>query len=205
MPGVGFNTIFPKQCDTVFRVKNIAPNNKRVRVFTLPIKNGCVRDLMTIPHVSEADIRHSLLKGELNIKLRAKEIFVVESNIELLQFGECHLQFLIDSGITVGVDPSKLGGGGNFPYAIKQQIHLIGTKDSVNRIFTVPAPDKFLNGIYDNNEFRILIKHNGRDLVETKDYFVAESGGPGTGFDTIILCFAPRDVSVLVADYYVEI
>lgn len=203
---MGYRTLVHKQCPVVFKVKNIAPEGKRVKVFHTPIKHGCVRDLLDIPNVSEDVIRHSLLKGDLNIKLRTGEIIVVDSNIELLQFDECHMQFLIDSGINIGVDPSTLGGGGGdgygFPYIIKQQIQLIGTKNSSNRVFTVP--DKFLNGSYDDNEFRILIRHNGRDLVETKDYFVAESGGPGTGFDTIILYFAPRDVSVLVADYYME-
>ena len=202
---MGYRTLVEKQCPVVFKVKNIAPERKRVRVFHTPIKWGCVRDLLAIPNVSEDVIRHSLLKGDLNLKIRCKEIRVVESNIELLQFNECHKQFLIDAGITIGVDPNDLGGGGNIqsPYALKQQIPLIGTQDGINKIFTIP--DIFLNGTYGNNEFRVLIRHNGRDLVENKDYFVGESGGPGTGFDTIILCFAPRDVSVLVADYYVEI
>jgi hypothetical protein len=203
---MGYRTLVEKQCPVVFKVQNIAPERKRVKVFHTPIKWGCVRDLLAIPNVSEDVIRHSLLKGDLNIKLRCEEIIVVESNIELLQFDECHRQFLIDHGIMTGVDPGDLGGGGgDFPYALKQQVALLGAKDSSNRVFTVPAPDKFLNGVYDNNDFRILIRHNGRDLVETEDYFVAESGGPGTGFDTVILCFAPRDVSILVADYYIEV
>jgi len=202
MPGVGFNTIFPKQCDTVFRVKNIAPNNKRVRVFTLPIKNGCVRDLMTIPHVSEADIRHSLLKGELNIKLRSKEIFVVESNINLLQFDPCHRQFLIDSGITDGIDAS----GGNLvdiPFTFKQGQELIGVQDGANPIFT--TPDNFIQGMFGNNEFRILIRHNGRVLQEGTDYIVSESGGVGTGYDTVIFkCTLPDAEDEIVVDYVVE-
>ena len=61
--------------------------------------------------------------------------------------------------------------------------------------------DKFINGSYGNNVFKISIKHNGRDLVEGIDYMVAESGGVGTGYDTIILNFAPKARSVLVADY----
>lgn len=201
MPGVGFNTIFPKQCDTVFRVKNIAPNNKRVKVFTLPIKNGSVRDLMTIPHVSEADIRHSLLKGELNVKLRAKEIFVVESNINLLQFDPCHRQFLIDSGITYGIDAS--GGTAEVPFTFKQGQDLIGTQDGTNPIFT--TPDNFIQGTFGNNEFRILIRHNGRTLQEGTDYIVSESGGVGTGYDTVIFkCTLPGAEDEITVDYVVE-
>lgn len=85
------------------------------------------------------------------------------------------------------------------PFIFKQQIELIGTKNSINRIFT--TVDKFINGLYGNNVFKISIKHNGRDLVEGIDYMVAESGGVGTGYDTVILNFVPKARSVLVADY----
>lgn len=204
MPGVGFDTFFPKQCDTVFRVMNIAPNNKRIKIFTLPIKNGCVRDLMAIPHVSEADIRHSLLKGELNIKLRAREIYVVESNIDLLQFDPCHRQFLIDSGITVGIDAGGGGSTGDIPFAFKQSQDLIGTKNGLNPIFT--TSDNFIEGAFGNNEFHILVRHNGRTLQETTDYIVSESGGVGTGYDTIIFkCTLPTETDELIVDYVVEV
>ena len=109
---VGFKTIFAKQVPTVFKVKNIAPENKRIKIFTLPIKNGAVRDLMTIPHVSEADIRHSLLKGELLKKIQAREIIIEESNIDLLQFDEGQRDFLRNAGLTLGDD----GYGNIFDY-----------------------------------------------------------------------------------------
>jgi hypothetical protein len=201
MPGVGFNTVFPKQCPTVFKVRNIAPGNKRIKIFTLPIKNGAVRDLMAIPHVSEADIRHSLLKGELNIKLRSNEIIVTDSNIDLLQFDPCHKQFLIDSGITNGIEVT--GGITEIPFLFKQGQPLIGDKNGVNPIFT--TPDKFIQGTFGNNDFRILIMHNGRVLQETTDYILSESGGAGTGFDTVIFkCTFPDENSELVTDYVVE-
>jgi hypothetical protein len=201
---VGYRTFIRKECPVVFKVLNIAPEGKRIKLFNSPIKNGMVRDLLEIDNVSEDVIRHSLLKGELHIKLKAKEAYVVESNIELLQFDECHRQFLIDSGINIGVDPSTIGGGGtgSVNYAFKQQVTLIGVKDGVNRIFS--TPDKFINGLLGNNDFHILIKHNGRDLVENIDYFIAESGGTGSGFDTIILNFSPKPRSILVADYVIN-
>lgn len=201
MPAVGFETWFPKQCPTVFVVKNIAPEGKRIKIFTFPIANGKERDLMTIDFVSEADIRHSLLKGELMTKLRAKEAIVTQSNINLLQFDECQKAFLQSIGIMDGLEIA--GVPAILPFAFKQGVALLGVKDNSNRIFT--TPDKFLNGSFGNNDFRILLKHNGRDLVEGIDYFVAESGGPGTGYDTIALCFSPKPRSVLVADYVVEI
>lgn len=198
MPAVGFETWFPKQCPTVFVVKNIAPEGKRIKIFTFPIANGMERDLMTIDFVSEADIRHSLLKGELLTKLRSGEAIVTQSNINLVQFDECQKAFLRSVGITNGLD-----GLSNLPFTFQQGVSLIGTKDGSNRVFM--TPDYFINGAYENNTFKILVKHNGRDLVEGADYFVAESGGAGTGYDTIVLCFAPTTDSVLVADYVVEV
>jgi len=202
MPHVGFDTFFPKTCPTVFRVKNTADNNKTIRIFNYPIKNGKVRDLMAIPYVSEADIRHALLKGNLGLKLRYGEARVVESNIDLLQFDECHKAFLQSVGITEGLEVNVVA---EVPYIFRQGVRLIGATDGLNRIFTVPTPDKFVNGTLGNNEFRILVKHNGRDLVEGIDYITSESGGPGTGYDTIIFCsITPNSKSIIVADYIIE-
>lgn len=201
MPAVGFETWFPKQCPTVFVVKNIAPEGKRIKIFTFPIANGMERDLMSIDFVSEADIRHSLLKGELLTKLRSKEAIVTQSNINLLQFDDCQKAFLQSVGIMDGLEVA--GVPAVLPFAFKQGVSLIGTLDGSNRVFT--TPENFLNGTFGNNVFRILIKHNGRDLVEGIDYFVSESGGAGTGYDTIVLCFSPTVDSILVADYVVEV
>lgn len=199
MPAVGFETWFPKKCPTVFVVKNIAPEGKRIKIFTFPIGNGKERDLMDIDFVSEADIRHSLLKGELMTKLRAKEAIVTKSNIDLLQFDECQKAFLESVGIMEGLE---VAGSGDIPYLFRQGVMLIGVQDGSNRVFT--TPEKFIEGTLGNNEFRILIKHNGRDLVKDIDYTLSESGGVGTGFDTIILNFSPKKRSVLRADYVIE-
>lgn len=207
MSNVGYATWWEKRCPTVFIVRNIAPNRKRIRIFAYPIKNGYERDLMAIPGVSEADIRHSLLKGELLIKLLADEIVVVDSNIDLLQFDECHKEFLKSKGVPIGTEitADDIEGLVELSFLFKQNIDLLGTKDGVNRIFTVPAPDKFIQGSYSNNEFSIMISHNGRKLVESIDYIVSESGGAGTGFDTIIFTsFAPEEDSCLNADYVIE-
>jgi len=134
-------------------------------------------------------------------KFKAKEIEVVFSNIDLLQFDDCQKEFLESIGITEGLG---VVGGGDISFAFKQQVELIGIKDKSNRVFTVP--DIFINGTFGANSFHILIRHNGRDLVEGTDYLLVESGGSGTGFDTIVLTsFAPKPRSVLVADYVVEI
>jgi hypothetical protein len=198
---VGFHTPWEKSCPTVFVVKNIALNKKRVRVFNYPIPYGLTRDLMEIDYVSEADIRHSLLKGELKIKLLEKEIIVVDSNIDLLQFDECQKAFLESVGITKGLEvPSGLN---DIPFLFRQGIYLIGVQDNHNRIFS--TPDKFIQGPLGGNIFKILIRHNGRDLVEGIDYIVSEGGGAGTGYDTIIfISLTPKPNSVIVADYVVK-
>lgn len=102
---VGGNTIFQK-LGTFFIVKNIAPNNKRIRIFQYPINNGQTRDILAIPGVSEADIRHSLLKGELLVKLQHQEITIVQSDIDLLQFNDVQKAFLQSAGITKGLEAS---------------------------------------------------------------------------------------------------
>lgn len=201
MPGVGFETWFPKQCPTVFVVKNIASENKRIKIFNVPIANGLERDLLAIPWVSEADIRHSLLKGELLIKLKSQEAIVTASNIDLVQFDECQKEFLRSVGITEGLD----GGGGisQIPFIFKQGERLTGIQDGINRIFY--TSEKFINGTFGNNEFKIMIKHNGRVLNEGIDYVVAESGGTNSGFDMIIFkATVPEAYSVVVVDYVVE-
>lgn len=205
MPAVGFETWFQKKCPTVFRVKNIAPNGKRIRIFKYPIKNGMDRDLMEIPYVSEADIRHSLLKGELFTKIICKEAIVVESNIDLLQFDPCHKQFLMDAGITIGLEVDSSGGIAAVPYLWRNEVKLLGATNSSNTTFMIPGGEKFLDGTFEDNEFHISVEHNGRRLIQDCDFIIQESGGVGTGYDTIkIISFVPNYKSQLIADYVVE-
>lgn len=204
MSNVGYDTWFEKSCPTtVFIVKNIAPRGKTIRVMGIPIRNNCQYDLLSVKYISESDIRHSLLKGDLEIKAKNGELIVLESTIDLLQFDPCQLAFLESIGITNGL---QVSGGGNLPVNFKQNISLIGARDGNNRIYNVPAPDKFINGIFRNNEFKILIRHNGKGLEEGVDYIVSESGGSGTGYDTIIfISMSPAPRSRLLCDYVVEV
>jgi hypothetical protein len=77
------------------------------------------------------------------------------------------------------------------------EISLLGPKDHANLAFT--TPDKFL-------PTTLAVYFNGirvrRGVGE--DYTVSESGGPGTGYDTITLLdpvMAPRPTDQLFADY----
>ncbi len=114
MTDVGKDTWFPQQVNTVFIVKNITtgtPQEKTVRIFQAPIPPGKIRNLMSLPSVSEADIRHALLKGEISVKLRNREIIVVDSNIDLLQFDQTQLQFLQSVGVVNGLQVGATGIG----------------------------------------------------------------------------------------------
>lgn len=203
---VGFNTVFKKTCPTVFKVINIAPEGKRIKIFNYPIKNGMERDLMEITFVSEADIRHSLLKGELNRKIKAGEIRVTDSNIDLLQFDECHKQFLIDAGIINGISVDGYSGPGGVSYLWRQQVELVGLKNGQNRVFSIPYGEKFIDGILNDNEFHINIDHNGRRLLLDIDYILLESGGFGTGYDAVrFISFVPTPSSKVIADYVVHV
>ena len=204
MPGVGFDTWWTKSCPTVFVVKNIT-TDKEIRVFDVKIPPGRTYDLMSIPNVSEADIRHSLLKGQLHIKAIGLEIRVVNSNIDLLQFDDCHKSFLQSIGVVNGLETTATPTS-DLPYGFRNNIALVGPKNDANRIFKVPMPDKFIQGVYGDNQFNIQIQHNGQGLVYLCDYLVSESGGVGTGYDTIeFISFTPNVKSNLIANYVVEV
>lgn len=93
-----------------FVVKNISPQIKTIKIFNYPILYQDTRDLLQIPGVAEADIRASLLKGELQHKIRAQDIVVICSDIDLLQFNTNQKIFLQNAGIVNGLDASSAGG-----------------------------------------------------------------------------------------------
>jgi hypothetical protein len=77
------------------------------------------------------------------------------------------------------------------------EVPLLGTKNHVNLAFT--APDKFL-------PTTLSVYFNGQRMRRGigEDYVVSESGGPGTGYDTITLldaALAPYSTEQLFADY----
>lgn len=90
--------------------------------------------------------------------------------------------------------------GGITPDRFKSDVHLGGTLDGVNRVFT--TPDKFVEGT-------IGVIHNGTIQSErvgtSGDYLLSESGGVGTGFDTITFCsLIPKATSRLRAFYITD-
>ena len=184
-----------------FIVTNITPSKKTINIFKYPIGWGKQRDLIKIPGVSESSIRASLLKGELQHKILAGDIYVNCSDIDLIQFNNQQKQFLINAGIINGIDS---GSSSNINYAFKDNIALIGAINGINKTFF--TPDKFINGNYFNNIFHIKVRHNGKELYENIDYTIGESGGAGTGYDMInIYSFTPNQNSILYCDYVIKI
>ena len=184
---------------TRFIVKNIAPGNKTIKIFHYPILNGQTRDLIKIPGVDEADIRHSLLKGELYRKLDCEEAVIIDTDIDLLQFDDPQKQFLILHGANNGLSV----GASQLAVIRKDDVHLIGNVDGVNTVYRIPDPSWIQNSTY-----KIIVYLNGVKQFYLDDYFIAESGGPGTGYNTVIFTVAPESAvappDVITADYYIN-
>lgn len=88
------NNFYDKLASLKFVVRNVAAQNKTINIFGLSIPFGRTADLLAIPEVTEADIRSSLVKGELANKIRKNEIKIVASTIDLLQFDPAQAAFI---------------------------------------------------------------------------------------------------------------
>lgn len=198
---MGNNSFAPFQKrNTTFVVKNIiTESNKTVRIFQYPIPVGQTRDLLAIPGVAESDIRASLLKGELLEKLLSEEIIIVDSDIDLLQFDDAQKAFLKASGVINGLSVTA----GQLGVLRKDDVLLNGVVNNVNTIFTIPSGKWIQNATY-----KIIVYLNGVKQAYLDDFLIAESGGVGTGFDTVIFTVPPSNVlsppDVVTADYYVD-
>ncbi len=178
-----------------FITKNTATPKKTLFIFNYPIPHGMSRDLLQIPGVAESDIRASLLKGELRNKILVGDIIVECSDIDLLQFNAAHKSFLQNSGIVDGLEVSGSGGAGVGGFDV-QDADLIGTQNGINATFTTAT--KFIH----TSSFKEVIFSNGLRNHIPEDYAIAESGGPGTGYDTIIFVIPPDGDDVLTIDYF---
>lgn len=198
---MGMDSFAPglKKC-TAFVVKNISPQNKCINIFNNPINLGATRDLLQIRGVAEDDIRASLLKGEIKHKFECEDIELVFSDIDLLQFSSCQRNLLKSWGFTTGlqVTSSELS-------IIKyEDVELIGDVDGTNVIFQIPS------GTFIENPplYKIIVYLNGVKQFYLDDYLIAESGGVGTGYDTIVMIDAPEATpsppDIITADYFID-
>lgn len=188
---------------------------KVISVFNYPINPSDTRDLLQIPGVQEEDIRSSLLKGQLRHKFLCGDIALVSSNIDLLQFSDKQRAFLFKFGFNEGVqigwdeidgytqDLINQSSSGVVPYLWRQNIDLIGLQNGINRTFF--TPEFFLDGSHYGNIFSISVFHNGRRMAKNIEYTISESGGPGTGFNTInFISFPPISSSTIRATYAIK-
>ena len=92
------DTFFPKQTSINFTVKNNS-TTRSIKIFNYTIGAGNTRDLLAIPEISESDIRHSLIKGELANFIRNQTVTIVSSSIDLTQYDIQQEQFQDGAGV----------------------------------------------------------------------------------------------------------
>lgn len=110
--------------------------------------------------------------------------------------------------IIFGDDPGNwylnfVASGVDSLQALTQQIDnqvfdvaLVGAKDGVNMVFL--TPQKFVRVV---GGMTARVYYNGQRLVELDDFSLSESGGLGTGYDTVTMLIAPKSEDKLTADY----
>lgn len=184
-----------------FIVRNITPDRmKTIKIFNYPILYNQTRDLLQIPGVAEQDIRASLLKGEIRQKILVKDIVIEYSDIDLLQFNDDQKDFLREAGVIKGLQVSA----GNIDVLRREDIQLLGSINGINTVFTVPGGEKFIQ----NLNYKIIVYKNGVKQFFLDDYFIAESGGPSSGYDTVVFTVPPKTTpaptDVITADYYID-
>jgi hypothetical protein len=129
------------------------------------------------------------------------------SRLRQVIFGETSPEHWYDDFLSAGILSLKDLSAASSAVLVRVGVSLIGPKDGVNRVFRT-TPDHFKHDLAGSGK-TIEVWHNGRRLVQTSiadpgtgDYWVEESGGVGTGYDTInLLTFSPIERSSLVADY----
>jgi len=190
-----------------FKVTNVNRDKKIIKVFHYPLPYACTIDLMQKKGIAEQDIKTSLLKGELNFKIRVGDILIDCSDIDVLTFNAAQKSFLYSAGINIGVEATTSGGGGGsvLDYAFKQGMPLFGIKDGKNNLFQ--SQDHFIYGQWDNNFFRPQVFHNGRLLYDTLDYVVGQTSSlVYPYFNTIrFVTFTPSPKSNLLISYSIPV
>jgi hypothetical protein len=78
----------------------------------------------------------------------------------------------------------------------KCNVDLLGTKNGVNVTFT--TIDKFVP-----DTFKLYVNGIRQQVGVGCDYVISESGGSGTGYDTVTLDWAPNTGESVVGDYTV--
>jgi len=153
---VGFTTFDKNTLNLTFIVKNVS--NKVIKIFGQKINIGQEYNLMDIPTVSEADIKHSLTKGELKTKLNNNDVSIVENTLNLIQFKKDFIAFLTENGLSIGVvnEGNVVIVTEDFIATI-EDIILVNSNDGYT---TITLPDATL---YENVNRKIIIKKIAAD------------------------------------------
>jgi len=87
------------------------------------------------------------------------------------------------------------------PGPVRTGVALIGLIDGANQVFT--TPDFF---VHESGGRSIQVYYNGQRLFDPDDYVPSESGGPGTGYDTVTLQGPkpPKNLDRIWADYVIS-
>lgn len=170
-----------------FVVRNITTDsNKTIKIFNYPIGFGKTRDLLQIPGVAEADIRASLLKGELRHKILAGDIVVECSDIDLLQFNLSQKAFLQNAGISIGLSADSAGS-----MIHREDIEL----DRLSATsFGIPNGESFVV----DSLHSIIVYWDGVKQVQGIDYTIASP------YTSVTLTFNASVDDIITADYYVS-
>lgn len=101
---------------------------------------------------------------------------------------------LLTSQGSAGVSPLALA------LFLREDEQLVGATNGANITFVLPNGDKAIN---QEPGAKIKVAYNGQRLHEggANDFIVSESGGVGTGFDTVFLSFSPLSGDLISADY----
>lgn len=93
---------------------------------------------------------------------------------------------------------ANVGAAGGFILArLRVGVEPAGAVNGVNLVYT--TPEDFLN----TADLTVAVYWNGLRLFEGAvcDYTISESGGIGTGFDTITFAVAPKTGDNVLVDY----
>jgi hypothetical protein len=179
-----------------FIVQNISPEPKCLMIFNYPIPWQCSRNLMNIPGVGPDDIKASLLKGTLNRKIKAGEIVITCSDIDLLQFNATQFAFLQGAGVINGLQV----GYQQINVTEQLDVQLVGNVDGTNTVFIIPS------GVWiQSYPYKIIVYRNGVKQVLDTDYTISMS--TPAGYDTVAFASPPDPTpppDVITADYFIS-
>lgn len=155
-------------------------------------------------HQDSAAISGAVVSSETQEQFQA--FFL--SRLRQVIFGEGSPEHWYDNLFSSGILSLRELSEATGRVTVRVGVALSGPLNGQNRVFRT-APEYFIHDP-SNTGRTIELWHNGRRLVQTSssnpgagDFWVGESAGTGTGFDTVnLLTFAPVGRSSLLANYY---